>query len=168
MAGADERVGWHYGLLVGGATMPASAGDFRLTAFGASAGKMLGPNTLAQVALTRDESREPVALTGVIFLTGAIQRWLSPRTWVRGGVGIGSIDTSELTEAGLVTLPRTRGGFVVLGAAGVELAAYEFSPQNTHGTNLMLDIQYEHRTLPFTEGAPAVGAIMIGINFYRR
>ena len=84
------------------------------------------PNTLlegdARIGARRVTFAASSSTVRALVLSGAVQYWVVPRVWVRGGVGAGSLQRDlEVKDADLmITLDRS-GGVAALGAAGVEL-----------------------------------------------
>jgi hypothetical protein len=86
-----------------------------------------------------------------------LQFWVTPRVWVRGGLGAGSLSrTLYLPDS--VDLALDKGyGFAVLGAAGVDVG------QPEHGA---VDVQVQFTT--FSVGGIRVNAptLQVGVSFW--
>jgi hypothetical protein len=87
--------------------------------------------------------------------TGALQMWLTPIVWIKGGIGVGNTRVSDrLGPLGEAT------NFAIMGAAGVELV---------HSGFFALDLQGRlgHTFFSNAEGGPVTDyAFMVGFNWY--
>jgi hypothetical protein len=87
--------------------------------------------------------------------TGAVQFWMTPIVWLKGGAGVGNTNISDirgrLTDA---------SAFALMGAVGVELV---------HATTFGLDVQgrFGHTFFSDADGGPVTNyAFMVGFTFY--
>jgi hypothetical protein len=87
--------------------------------------------------------------------TGALQFWLAPIVWLKGGLGVGN---THIDEPGVRLGSAT--AFAMMGAAGVELV---------HTGFFALDLQGRvgHTFFSNADGGPVTDvAFMVGVNWY--
>jgi hypothetical protein len=88
--------------------------------------------------------------------TGALQLWLSPIVWLKGGIGLGNTRISS-NSVGTIT---DATAFALMGAGGVELV---------HAGWFALDLQARlgHTFYSQADGGPITNfAFMVGFNWY--
>jgi hypothetical protein len=87
--------------------------------------------------------------------TGALQFWLAPIVWLKGGVGLGNTHVSDrLGTLGSAT------AFALMGAGGVELVHSQFFAMDVQG-------RLGHTFFSNAEGGPVTDfAFMVGFNWY--
>jgi hypothetical protein len=82
------------------------------------------PSTSGEVRLGANRATftaSAASQTSNVF-AGGLQYWVAERVWLRGGIGIGSMDTTLLLDDAGLTITLDRGtGAAVLAAAGVDV-----------------------------------------------
>jgi len=86
--------------------------------------------------------------------TVAVQGFVSPQFWIKGGVGAGQLSISD--DRG-DTVARSDTGFGVFGAAGFEVF---------QGSRFALDLQLRLGTVKYDGGSVNMGALTVGANWY--
>ena len=86
--------------------------------------------------------------------TAAVQAWISPQFWLKGGLGIGQLSISDDNGQRVAESETGFGGFA---AAGFEL--YQ-------GSTFALDIQGRIGSVKYDEVSVHMGALTVGLNWY--
>jgi hypothetical protein len=88
------------------------------------------------------------------MFTGAVQYWLVPQLWIKGGVGGGHID---LSDANGTLYGTSDNALAVLAAGGFEIV---------QSGNLALDLQLRIGYVNYTGGGASNAALLVGLNWY--
>jgi len=120
-------------------------------------GGMVGPNLAlmfdAWAVIHHNNTFDDTTTSGIY--TGALQLWLTPILWVKGGAGLGNASTSNI-----VGDTRSASAFALMGGVGVELV---------HSGPFALDLQGRigHSFFTNDDGGPITNyAFMVGFNWY--
>ncbi|HET6150020.1 MAG TPA: hypothetical protein VFH68_20940 [Polyangia bacterium] len=120
-------------------------------------GGMLNPNLAlefdAWAVFHRNNDFDTTTTSGIY--TGALQVWLTPILWLKGGAGLGNTERSDFFGS-----LGSASGFAIMGAAGVELV---------HSGFFALDLQGRigHSFFSNADGGAVTNyAFMVGFNWY--
>ena len=154
-----QREGFIIGLSVGPGAMQLSDGSgsagFEGTAFDLHLGGMLNPRTALMFDSFGVSSKVGhLDLTHVVS-TIAVQYWPTSRSWVKGGIGMGTLGLAEPVMGG--ARDGVNGG-ALLAALGYEL---------NHGRAFTIDAQLRLTVARYDAGNTVTGqSFSIGVNWY--
>jgi hypothetical protein len=118
--GDDPSIDLAVNLYLGGRLNPRTALLFELAL---GAGGTDAVNGDLRVGSRRITFAGSETTNTALVYAGAVQYWVLSKFWVRGGLGVGLLDSDIFIESVDLTITLDKGaGFAVLGAAGVDLA----------------------------------------------
>jgi hypothetical protein len=168
----QTRQGWNLGLSLGVGSMTSSAGDFECLdcdteppaiAFDLHVGTMIMPRMALQAeAWVQSRALDAYGDSSIgqsMFLL-ALQYWLTPRFWIKGGLGFASLTVSYNNGFEDVT-DNVNDGSAVMGALGYELVS---------SSSFALDLQLKTGAGIYDDGADgediSSGVLAVGVNWY--
>ena len=86
--------------------------------------------------------------------TAAVQAWVMPQFWIKGGVGAGQLRINDDNGNSVAT---SETGLGLFGAAGFEVL---------QGSSFALDLQLRLGTVKYDGGSVNMGALTVGANWY--
>jgi hypothetical protein len=89
------------------------------------------------------------------FFTGAIQYWVLPQLWLKGGIGLASVGLSD--ASGFTGPGNSETAFGLLGAGGVEVV---------QTPSFALDLQLRLGYGAYSGGGATNLALLVGLNWY--
>lgn len=158
--GVVQRSGFLIGFSLGGGSFALQDCDECETLSGLGLDIHLGGMITPRLALMFDGSGVAHSLEdggSVVHVidTIAAQYWVTPRVWVKGGVGVGQLSVNDDTGA---RVAESETGTGVLLAGGVELLQTE---------SFALDLQLRGSAVTYDEANTiSMGSINLGFNWY--
>lgn len=174
-AAKTTRDGWNIGLSLGVGSMSSSAGELECIdcdsepptiAFDLHVGTMVMPRMALQAEVwgqSRSLDAYGDASLGQTMFMVALQYWLTPRFWIKGGLGIASLSVSYYDGVDDVS-ENVDNGSAVMGAIGYELIS---------SRSFALDLQLKTGSGLYEGDGPgdtgedlSTGVLALGVNWY--
>lgn len=160
------RRGFVFGFGIGGGSINvvdesgADGEEFDGASFEVHIGGMLSPRfaLLGEVwGVVHHSDEDNIAFNGETTLTHniyvlAAQYWISPRFWIKGGIGRASYTLED--DIGVY---EEEAGRAIMGGLGYELS---------HSRTFAIDIQLRFGVAEYEQGELQNGAVAVGINWY--
>lgn len=94
-------------------------------------------------------------------LMGAVQYWITPQLWIKGGLGFANIQVED-TYYGTVGPPKN--GLAIMGAVGFELLSAPYFSIDLQGR--LLNGSYDGETGGIQDNSITAASIGIGLNWF--